>query len=50
MTRHPVCVPRIRGQKYRFFGFLEIGPCDYGEVEMKGDYPRFKAMYTHERV
>jgi Domain of unknown function (DUF4158) len=32
----------------RFQQFSEIGPCGWGEVDMRGDYPRFKATYAYE--
>jgi hypothetical protein len=35
-------------RKYRFRRFSEIGPCGWNEVDMRGDYPRFKATYAYE--
>jgi hypothetical protein len=37
-------------ENFLYCPFSEIGACHGDEVGMKGDYPRFKATYTHDEL
>jgi len=50
MPGYLICTSREPVRKIRFLYFWEIRLARRWEVDMQGDYPRFKTTYTHEEL
>ena len=50
MPGYPICTSRVPVLKIRFLYFWEIRRARRWEVDMQGDYPRFKTTYTHDEL
>ena len=48
MPGYSICTCHLLARKIRFLYFWEIHLARHWEVDMQGDYPRFKTTYTHE--